>query len=114
MRFRFPLGSNSEAFELDRNSQVAAWVKNDHWSFEILYLFKGAFLKYRPDYLVRLTNGRMLVLEVKGQESQQDRTKREFLSEWVKAVNAHGGFGAWACDVAFSPADLPGILKKHN
>lgn len=104
----------SEAFGLDRNSNVAAWVKNDHLGFEILYLFKGVVLKYRPDYLVRLTNGRMLVLEVKGQESQQDRTKREFLSEWVKAVNAHGGFGAWACDVSFSPADLPGILKKHN
>jgi type III restriction enzyme len=104
----------SEAFELDRNSNVAAWVKNDHLGFEILYLFKGVVLKYRPDYLVRLTNGRMLVLEVKGQESQQDRTKREFLAEWVKAVNAHGGFGAWACDVSSSPADLAGILKKHN
>jgi type III restriction enzyme len=104
----------SEAYGLDRNSSVAAWVKNDHLGFEILYVFKGVVLKYRPDYLVRLANGRMLVLEVKGQESQQDRTKREFLSEWVKAVNVHGGFGTWACDVSFSPADLPGILKKHN
>ena len=104
----------SEAFELDRNSNVAAWVKNDHMGFEILYVFKGVILKYRPDYLVRLTNGKMLVLEVKGQESQQHRTKRDFLSEWVKAVNSDGRFGIWSSDVSFSPADLTTILKKHN
>jgi type III restriction enzyme len=71
----------SEAFELDRNPNVAAWVKNDHLGFEILYVFKGVVLKYRPDYLIRLTSGKMLVIEVKGLDSQQDRTKREFLSE---------------------------------
>ena len=37
----------------------------------------------------------MLILEVKGRDSDQDRTKRRFLEEWVNAVNAHGGFGHW-------------------
>jgi type III restriction enzyme len=104
----------SEAFEFDRNSHVLAWVKNDHLGFEILYVYKGVVLKYRPDYLIRLKNGQMLVLEVKGQDSQQDRTKREFLSEWVKAVNQHGGFGPWNSDVSMSPADLPAILRKYG
>ncbi|MBZ5540494.1 MAG: DEAD/DEAH box helicase family protein [Acidobacteriia bacterium] len=104
----------SEAFELDRNSNVAAWVKNDHLGFEVLYVFKGVVLKYRPDYLIRLSNGKMLVLEVKGQEGQQDGTKRDFLREWVQAVNAHGGFGVWDHDVSRSPADLAGILQRHN
>lgn len=104
----------SEAFELDRNSNVAAWAKNDHIGFEILYTYRGVVLKYRPDFLIRLTGGQMLVLEVKGQESQQDRTKREFLSEWVQSVNQHGGFGQWSCDVSISPADLSVLLRKHN
>jgi len=104
----------SEAFELDRNSNVAAWVKNDHLGFEILYVFKGVVLKYRPDYLIRLTSGKMLVVEVKGQDSQQDKTKREFLSEWVKAVNQYGGFGDWAWDVSHNPKDLLNILQTHN
>jgi type III restriction enzyme len=103
----------SEAFELDRHSKVSAWVKNDHLGFEILYIFKGVVLKYRPDYLVRLANGQMLVLEVKGQESLQDKTKRSFLEEWVKAVNADGRFGVWSSDVSFTPADLPALLLKH-
>ncbi len=74
---------------------------------------QGIVRKYRPDYLIRLTNGTMLVLEVKGQDSQEGKTKREFLDEWVKAVNAHGGFGRWAWDVSFHPKDVAGILEKH-
>jgi len=104
----------SEAFELDRNPNVAAWVKNDHLGFEIAYIFKGVVRKFRPDFLVRLTSGEHLVLEVKGQDTQQDRTKREFLDEWVRAVNAHGGFGTWKWAVSMNPADLPGILRQSG
>ena len=102
----------SEAFELDRNKHVDAWAKNDHLGFEIAYIFKGVVRKYRPDFLIRLTNGDYLVLETKGQDTQQDRTKREFLDEWVRAVNAHGGFGKWKWAVSMNPADLKGILEK--
>ena len=104
----------SEAFELDRNKNVSAWVKNDHLGFEIVYVFKGVVRKYRPDFLFRLTDGVMLVLEVKGQDSQEDRTKREFLDEWTKAVNAHGGFGCWDWAVSRDPKDIGGILAKHG
>ena len=56
----------------------------------------------------------MLVLEVKGQDTQQNQTKRKFLGEWCKAVNQHGGFGVWEKDVSFDPSDLKGLLSKHN
>jgi type III restriction enzyme len=104
----------SEAFELDRNSNVAAWVKNDHLGFEILYVYRGIVQKFRPDYLVHLTSGRRLILEVKGLDTQQDKTKRDFLSEWVRAVNQHGGFGDWSWDVSRNPRDLLNILQTHN
>jgi type III restriction enzyme len=104
----------SEAFELDRNSNVAAWVKNDHMGFEIIYVHRGVILKYRPDYLIRLTSGKTLVLEVKGQDSQQNATKREFLAEWVRAVNLYGGFGVWSWAVSRNPRDLLNVLQTHN
>ncbi len=90
-----------------------AWVKNDHLGFEILYVYHGVVQKYRPEFLMRLTNGTMLVEEVKGQDTQQKRTKREFLDEWVRAVNEHGGFGRWAWGVSFDPADIVAILERH-
>jgi type III restriction enzyme len=43
--------------------------------------------------------------------SSQDRTKREFLDEWVKAVNQHGGFGTWRWAVSRGPADVAGIMN---
>lgn len=104
----------SEAFALDHNANVAAWVKNDHLGFEILYIYTGVVQKFRPDFLIRLTSGTTLVLEVKGQDSQQHQTKREFLDEWARAVNQHGGFGRWAWDVSRDPADISGLLQKHN
>jgi type III restriction enzyme len=83
----------SEAFTFDHHNDVEAWVKNEHLGFEIIYVFKGVVLKYHPDFIMRLKNGTHLILEVKGQDTQQDQTKREFMDEWVKAVNSQGGFG---------------------
>lgn len=101
----------SEAFELDRNTNVESWVKNDHLGFEIVYMFNGVVRKYRPDFLIRLTDGTMLVLEVKGEDSQQDRTKREFLDEWVRGVNADGRWGKWRWAVSVDPADVRSYLN---
>ena len=58
----------SEAYALDRSPLVDAWVKNDHLGFEVFYVHGGVVRKYRPDFLIRLTSGAMLVLEVKGKE----------------------------------------------
>ena len=104
---------SSEAFALDHAPEVAAWVKNDHLGFEVFYIHRGVVRKYRPDFLIRFRSGDMLVLETKGQDSEQDRTKRRFLDEWITAVNAHGGFGRWAGDVSRAPGDIQGILSRH-
>ena len=101
----------SEAFELDRNPHVEAWVKNDHLGFEIHYIFSGVVKKYRPDFIIRLKTGKFLILETKGQDTQQDKTKREFLDEWVISVNQYGGFGIWQWAVSNDPADVAGILE---
>jgi type III restriction enzyme len=67
-----------------------------------------------PDFLIRLSNGRTLVLEIKGEDSAQNRAKRSALDAWVKAVNAKGGFGAWAWDVVFQPAQIQDAISKRN
>ena len=82
--------------------------------FEVLYTYHGVVHKYVPDFLVRLANGRMLVLEVKGQDDEEQRTKCRFLEEWVEAVNGHGGFGEWAWDVSRQRKDVVDILQRHG
>ena len=56
----------------------------------------------------------MLVLETKGQDTEQDRVKRRYLDEWTQAVNAQGGFGWWRWDVAKKPGEIRDILTKHD
>jgi len=102
----------SDAFTLDDSEAVAAWVKNDHLGFEVLYVYRGVVRKYRPDFLVRLANGDMLVLETKGQDTEQDQVKRRYLDEWTQAVNAHGAFGRWRYAVAKSPGEIRDILLQ--
>ncbi len=104
----------SDAFHLDDSPAVEAWVKNDHLGFEILYIYKGVVRKYRPDFIIRLKSGDMLVLETKGQDTEQDKTKRRFLREWMRAVNEHGGFGHWRAGVSRHPKEIEGILEKAS
>ena len=104
----------SEAFELDHNPVVDAWVKNDHLGFEVLYVYRGVVRKYRPDFIIRLKSGNLLVLETKGQPDEHSRSKRRALEQWTHAVNQHGGFGRWAADVSYSPTDIKDILAKHD
>ena len=103
----------SEAYFLDKSNLVESFVKNDHLGFYILYNHKGVIRKYYPDFMIRLANGEYLILETKGVDSQQNKTKREFLNEWVNAINNHGGFGKWNWNVSFHPSDMERILKKY-
>lgn len=96
----------SEAYILERSEHVTSFVKNDHLGFVIFYNYQGIIKKYYPDFIIRLTNGEHLILEVKGQEDGLTKTKHEFLSAWVTAVNEHGGFGQWKWDVSYHPGDL--------
>ena len=102
----------NEAFELDRNPYVDAWVKNDHLGFDIYYLHAGIVHKYRSDYIIRLTNGNHLILEVKGQPTQQDKSKELALKDWITAVNNSKRFGKWSQATSTHPKDIPFIIEK--
>lgn len=103
----------SDAFDLDNSEHVEAWVKNDHIGFEVLYVYGGVVRKYRPDFLVRLKNGITLILETKGQETERDRAKWQYLDEWIQAVNEHGGFERWKWAVATRPGEILDILSEE-
>lgn len=104
----------SDEFALENSAAVTAWVKNDHLGFEVFYIYRGVVRKYRPDFLIRLANGDMLVLETKGEDTEQDEVKRQYLDEWIQAVSAHGGFGRWRWAVSKAPGEIRDILLHHK
>lgn len=98
---------------LEKSIDVVAYAKNDRLGFQIYYMWQGARRRFIPDFLIRLSNDKTLVIEIKGIDSEQNRAKRAALDEWVRAVNHKGGFGVWCWDVAFEPAYIQDILAKH-
>lgn len=102
------------AFALDTNPIVEAWVKNDHLGFIILYRKDGATRKYLPDFIVRLVSGKMLIIEIKGQDLGDVETKTAAAWRWVDAVNREGGHGVWEYHLVKNPPDLGVILSRHS
>jgi type III restriction enzyme len=98
----------------EARDEVVAYAKNDHLGFQVHYLWQGSRRRYLPDLLVKLTNGVTLALEIKGEDSPQNKAKRDALAEWVQAVNSTGGFGTWAWDVAFAPSEIHDLVTKNS
>jgi type III restriction enzyme len=103
----------TEAYKLEKNPHVTAFAKNDHLGFAVLYSYEGVPHYYYPDFLIKLDNGKTLVLETKGQDSPQVQAKRAALAEWIEAVNSIKEYGEWLSDISFSVADVDGIIEKY-
>lgn len=87
----------------DRHPRVLAWVKNHNLGFEVPYSAGGEVRRYRPDFIVRIDDGRgpddplHLVVEIKGARDEDDKDKAETMRTlWVPGVNNLGGLGRWA------------------
>jgi type III restriction enzyme len=98
--------------KLEQDSRVACYAKNDRLFLEILYRWQGATGRYRPDYLVRLIDGRTVLLEGKGRKTERDDSKTQAARRWRDAVNDWGAMGRWEYAVAWSEADIVPILDQ--
>lgn len=99
----------SAAFRLEQavlHGIVKFYARNDGLGFSIPYEFMGVPHHYEPDFLIRLANDVMLVLEIKGAETEQDRAKHEAARRWRDAVNHWGELGTWTFHVCRDPQVL--------
>jgi len=98
------------AYHLEQIPFVTAYAKNDRLGFEVPYEWLDRSHVYVPDFLVRLDvdskTSATLILEMKGQETEQDRAKMAAAQRWVRAVNNHGGFGTWGYLVCKGPNEV--------
>jgi type III restriction enzyme len=98
-------------FRLEQSPVVASYARNDHVELSVPYEFLGTPHAYFPDFLVRLTNGLSILLEIKGEEDERDRAKYQAARRWVSAVNRWGREGPWEHVVCRDPQQLGGTLS---
>ena len=94
---------SSSAFRLESSDAVQFYARNDHMGLTIPYEYMGIDHSYEPDFLVRLSNGVTVVLEIKGYEDDQTKAKHTAAKRWVEAVNNWGQLRRWAFHVCRNP-----------
>ena len=99
-------------FRLEQSEHVECYVRNDHLGLGIPYEHDGVSHLYEPDFIVRLTNGVHLVLEIKGFEPDQVHAKHAAAKRWVSAVNNWGKLKKWDFLVCRDPQLLGQELDK--
>ena len=99
-------------FRLEQSEVVECYVRNDHLGLGIPYEHDGISHLYEPDFIVRLTNGVHLVLEIKGFEPDQVHAKHAAARRWVSAVNNWGKLKKWDFLVCRDPQLLGQELNK--
>ena len=88
----------------------SAWVKNHKLFLEIPYLYMGLTYRYRPDFVVHLKSGLVVLLEGKGDPDEKDDAKATAARRWVEAVNTWGGLGTWVHYICYDAAELSAQL----
>jgi type III restriction enzyme len=100
----------SSTFYIDSHDKVAAFVKNQGLGFAIPYVHNGQPHDYIPDFIIRLVDGRHLILETKGGRDETAEVKVAAAKRWVAAVNAEGSFGHWDYAIAWNPNEVPTLI----
>ena len=105
------LWESSAGFRLESSDAVQFYARNDHMGLTIPYEYMGIDHAYEPDFLVRLSNGVTVVLEIKGFEDDQTKAKHTAANRWVEAVNNWGQLRRWAFHVCRNPQLLDKEMK---
>jgi type III restriction enzyme len=87
----------------EKHPRVRAYVKNHNLGLEVPYRYQAEMRKYRPDFIVRIDDGRgdddllNLVVEIKGYRGEDAKEKKSTMDNyWVPGVNRLGSHGRWA------------------
>ena len=98
--------------KLAKDGVVYCYARNDRLEFNIPYELFGQPHVYEPDFLVRLVNGVMLIVEIKGQLQGDTEAKHQAAKRWVSAVNNWGKLGRWNFLVCHDPQSLAAMISS--
>lgn len=93
---------------------VQCYVRNDRLELAVPYEFYGQARAYEPDFVVRMSNGVHLLLEVKGAQPAEVAAKHQAAQRWASAVNRWGQLGVWGFMVCHDPQALLAQLRSST
>lgn len=103
----------SAAFLLDSHPGVTRWVKNDRLGLFIPYRNRGVPARYFPDFIAVTDSGQNVIVEIKGQLTDNADVKAKAAQRWASAVNALGEHGQWAYLLVTDPGKLAELLNPY-
>jgi type III restriction enzyme len=85
--------------------------------FQIHYDYQEAIHHYEPDFVVKLANDTMLILEIKGKagelhEPDRVNAKSQAARKWVAAINNAKRYGKWGFEICREIPALAGRLEQ--
>ena len=104
----------SAAFLLDSHPGVRKWVKNDRLGFYIPYRSRGIPAKYLPDFIVVTDTKQNIIVEIKGQMTDNADVKAKAAQRWTAAVTRLGIYGTWHYLLVTDPGRLGMMLNGHT
>lgn len=104
----------SAAFLLDSHPGVKKWAKNERLGFFITYHKNGIPVRYVPDFIVETDRALNVIVETKGQFTDDADKKSKAAQRWVKAVNRLGLHGIWHYLLVLDPGALGVALNAYT
>jgi type III restriction enzyme len=101
------------AARLDGCPEVCCYARNECLNLTIPYDYEQIRQMYEPDFIVRMIDDTMVILEIKGQETERDRAKYQAARRWCAAVSNWGKMGRWLFHVTKTPHTVGGELAHR-
>ena len=102
------------ALLLDTHPGVTKWVKNERLGFFIPYRRNGLPARYIPDFIVVTDTDQNVIVEIKGQVTDNADAKTKAAERWTAAVTRLGQFGTWHYLLVTDPGKLGIMLNAFT
>jgi type III restriction enzyme len=100
---------------LEESDAVKSYTPNMRkLGFQVHYDYQDAIHHYEPDFVVKLANDTMLILEIKGKagelhEPDRVNAKSQAARKWVAAINNAKRYGKWDYDIC---REIPALAAR--
>jgi type III restriction enzyme len=99
------------ALILDTHPGVRKWVKNERLGFFIPYRRNGLPARYVPDFIAVTDTDQNVIVEIKGQVTDNADAKAKAAERWAAAVTRLGQYGTWHYLLVTDPGKLGLMLN---